>query len=170
MLQQETTRPGQKYQMLTPEQAKLLAQIILSNNEHAEIAETDYPFLSQIVKKRVEALKLPIKLSPAALIAVNAFTDRPGSAVVLLIDALNKYTTEEDYKNWLQKKPSPEPREITVSDLCMLYPEGFYTEAALTDLIDNTMKAHHPDSAEDMKAVRDGTFKKEPKIRWAELY
>jgi len=162
-----------RFKPMTVEQTKLLASILMSNNEYAEIAEKDYPFLSQIVKKRIEALNLPVRFTPAALVAVNAFCDRPGSAVVLLIDTLNKFCTEEMYQNWLAKTPIGEglsPREVKVSDLCNVYPYGFYTEEALEDVIDNTMKAHRPETPEDFKAMREGAWNKKPKIAWAELY
>jgi len=52
----------------------------------------DYPFTSRVVESRVEAMKLPIKFTDAALLAVDIFAKgNPGNAVLFLIDSLNHY-------------------------------------------------------------------------------
>jgi hypothetical protein len=50
--------------------------------------------------------------------------DRPGSAIILLIDTLNKY----------------EGQIVTIKMLAELYPMGFYDEASLIKVIDEEIK------------------------------
>jgi hypothetical protein len=76
------------------------------------------------VKKRIEVMDLPIKFTPLALLAINCFCDRPGAAVLLLVDALNYF----------------KDKTVTVQTLRELYPVGFYTEAAMIDRVDNELK------------------------------
>jgi hypothetical protein len=90
----------------------------------SEMPEKDWPFLSKIIMKRIEALKLPIKFSAGGLMAVNTLCDRPGSAVLLLIECLNYF----------------ENQTIDTDKLSALYPEGFYSEEALTKIIDEELK------------------------------
>jgi len=99
------------------------------NREPPVLKDEELPFLSAIVKKRIEAMKLPISFSPEALIALNALCDRPGSAVLFLIDCLNEYKDQE----------------VGMSELAELYPWGFYKEDVMIEIIDNFMKPRkHP--------------------------
>lgn len=91
-------------------------------------------FLCAIIEKRIEGLKLPIKFTDFALIAHLAFSDRPAKSVIVLIDALTRY----------------EGKTVTAEMLCELYPDGFYTEMAMIDYIDNYLKAR--------------------KVKWSEIY
>src|SRR6478736_3889462 len=92
------------YQPLSQDGMELLAAILLSRSE-PEIPEESLPFFSQVVKKRIEVANLPIRFSPSALIGLNAFTGVVGGAVVILIDALNKFVPETEYQRWLKKEP-----------------------------------------------------------------
>lgn len=81
-------------------------------------------FLSNIIRKRIEVLKLPIKFTEYAYMYVDLFVDRPGSAVLLLIDALTKY----------------ENQTVDIKKLAELYPNGFYDEQTLVTIIDEELK------------------------------
>lgn len=114
-----------RYEPLSDDASKLLITLLINEQAGNEPkADAELPFLSAIVAKRISGMKLPITFSPIALLAVNAFVDRPGSAVVLLMDALTKF----------------EGQTVTASSLCDLYPSGFYDEESLTTLIDDVVK------------------------------
>ena len=81
-------------------------------------------FLAQIINKRIEVMKLPIKFTDHALVAVSAFCDRPGYAVALLVDCLNKY----------------EGQTVDCGMLADLYPMGFYDEPSLMKYVDDYLK------------------------------
>lgn len=69
--------------------------------------------VSLIIRKRMEVLELPIQFDIFALTAVVIFADgNPGRAMMVLIDALNKY----------------EGQTVSIEDLCQLYPDGIYDE------------------------------------------
>jgi hypothetical protein len=131
-----------KYQPLSKENCVLLLKLTLAEmsakeeevSSKLEDIGKELPFLSQIVQKRIEVLKLPIKFTPLALLAINCFADRPGAAVLFLIDALNKFKFED--------KPGSENPVVTVEMICTeLYPLGFYTGDAMADRIDNEIIA-----------------------------
>lgn len=120
-----------KYKQLSEESTKLLVSLLFieleGNEEKLKQIEEDsesLSFLSKIVKVRIEGLNLPIKFTTLALIAVNCFCDRAGAAVLLLIDALNKF----------------DGQTVTVQKLCELYPVGFYNEKTFLDIIDKQIK------------------------------
>ncbi len=89
-----------------------------------EIPELENHFLIQILNKRIEALKLPIKFSCSAKLAALALADRPGAMVALLIDCLNAHEGET----------------ITSGHLAELYPAGFYDEDSMCKYIDEYIK------------------------------
>jgi hypothetical protein len=100
-----------------------LAKMEINKNPAPELPE-EASFLSRIVRKRIEAMKLPINFTEYAYIAINLLVDRPGSAIILLIDTLNKY----------------EGQIVTIKMLAELYPMGFYDEASLIKVIDEEIK------------------------------
>jgi hypothetical protein len=79
-----------------------------------------------IIWKRITVMELPIKFTSLAKWATLLFIDRPGAAVLFLIDCLNKY----------------EGQEVTVRMLCELYPYGFYDEESMIKIIDEEIKTH----------------------------
>ena len=81
-------------------------------------------FLVQVLDRRIEAFKLPIKFTVPAKLAVLAYVDRPGGVVTLLIDCLNAY----------------EGKTVDVGMLTDLYPEGFYDEKTLMRYVDDYLK------------------------------
>lgn len=101
---------------------------MLANMENNNDPFPDIPsegrFLSNIVRKRIEVLKLPIVFTEYAYMYVDLFVDRPGSAVLFLIDALTKY----------------EGQTVTIKKLAELYPHGFYDEETLVTIIDEELK------------------------------
>lgn len=119
---------------LSEEQAKLFLGCLISESRGVGMAlsEAEWLFLSQIVRKRIEVMKLPIKFTDQALLAINALTDIPGGAVVIIVDALTRHEGET----------------ITVDKLAELYPFGFYDEGTFTDYVDNHLKPHRVKWAE----------------------
>lgn len=118
--------PGNKCQPLDKESAETLCKLLFIENQGRglPVPEGEMTFLSQIVKKRIEAMKLPVIIKNSGLIGLMCFAKNPGQAVALLIDFLTHF----------------EGQELTANRLCELYPYGFYTEEALTDYIDNQLK------------------------------
>ena len=106
---------------LDKETFKLFLSMALMEKENQPFPDvpSEGRFLSNIIRKRIEVLKLPIKFTEYDL-----FVDRPGSAVLLLIDALTKYEDET----------------ITIKKLAELYPNGFYDEQTLVTIIDEELK------------------------------
>jgi len=114
-----------KFQILNQENSKLLFQLLMTELQDINYKiDKELPFLSMIVKKRINAMKLPITFTDLALVGVNVFADRAGLAVLLLIDCLNYF----------------EGKTITVRDLTDLYPSGFYTEEEAQKIIDEEIK------------------------------
>lgn len=114
-----------KYEPLRDQQAQILARCAFAElGKQPIVQQPELPFLTEIVKKRIEGLKLPIKFTDYALLAVNAFAKNPGEAVIVLIDALEKYEGEE----------------VTTAKLCQLYPAGFYTRDSVESYIDDVLK------------------------------
>lgn len=111
---------------LNKEESTVLMQLILAEQRGAspEIPEEEMPFTCRIIQKRVEVLKLPVKLTTVGLLATTCFAKNPGQAVTLLIDYLTEF----------------EGQELTVANLCKLYPLGFYTEAAFAKRVDTELK------------------------------
>lgn len=116
-----------RYTPLSDDSSKLLLNMLSHEKDKTELPEAkeylEESFLWRIISKRISVAGLPISFNLYASIAVHAFVDRPGSAVLLLIDCLNRF----------------EGKEVTVSDLCNLYPDGFYDEDTLVDIIDNEL-------------------------------
>lgn len=81
-------------------------------------------FYSKVLEKRIEVHDLPIAFNIFASASIPIFCDRIGSVVVLLIDCLECLEDKQDKK------------EISLQDLCMIYPCGFYKEPQLIDRID----------------------------------
>jgi len=118
-----------KFKPLDDDSMKLLSRCLLvemgiGSLKNPSIPDDELPFLSQIIKKRVDVLKLPVTLSSTGLLAVNAFAKNPGQAVALLIDFLTKF----------------EGKEISATTLSELYPWGFYTEDSMNAYIDDYLK------------------------------
>ena len=111
---------------LSHEDAKSLFQFMMLEKDNVEVPDEDLKdfFLAQIVKSRIDGMKLPVKYTNLGLVAINCFAHNPGQAVALLIDFLTRYENET----------------ITVDKLCKLYPFGFYTDEAFTDYVDNRLK------------------------------
>lgn len=85
-------------------------------------------FLYKIYQKRMEVLKLPLKLSPTALFFLICLCDRVGHVPVFMIDCLE-----------LQRDLHKD--NLTLDDVVKgLYPWGFYTEEAFINRIDNEIK------------------------------
>ena len=115
----------EKYQPLSDEDTKLLIKLTMIELSGQDLPDSgDLPFTCQIIKKRIEAMKLPVIIKNTGLLGTLCFAKSPGQAVTLLIDFLTMF----------------EGKELSVSNLCEVYPWGFYTEEALTDYIDNVLK------------------------------
>ena len=128
---------GPRYEHLSKQSSEILLHCIMADSGKTTVAEgviNDLPFPSAVVQKRVMALNLPIKFTTPAYLAISALCKGPGHAVVLLIDVLTQY----------------EGQEVTTGMLCDLYPEGFYENESLGELIDKFMKPK--------------------KTKWSELY
>lgn len=112
------------YQQLTDEQSRMLISILLSNNE-PDIPENEIPFPIKIIEKRIDVLKLPIKLTTTAKLLLLVLTDgNPGKMVTSLIDCLVKF----------------ENQTVTKDMVCDLYPNGFYNENSFIEYVDNYLK------------------------------
>ena len=143
------------YSKISEEKMKLLVKLILAENDNinlisiTEIKNETSLYLSNIILKRIEVLKLPIKFTYNALASVNIFVDRAGSAVLLLIDCLNNFN---------------ENHTVTVKDLCKLYPFGFYDEENFVKRIDEIkeQKDQYIDAKNNNKEL--------PKIGWNYIY
>lgn len=111
---------------LTKEECEMLLVCVSLEQKGTQLSPNlEYPFLSQVVKRRIEVMNLPIKFNDAALIAVNAFCSNPGRAVVLLIDCLNKL----------------EGKTVTVDLLCKeVYPFGVYTDEEFEKIVDEKIR------------------------------
>ena len=86
--------------------------------------EKDNFFLYMVYKKRMEVLKLPLKLTVTALLFLLMLSDRAGHVTTWIVDCLE-----------LQDSLGKE--EIDTNDICNhLYPFGFYSEDGLRKRID----------------------------------
>jgi len=111
------------YQALSDEQTKtLISMIMLEKNETKQFAEItkkilDEDFLCKVIKKRIEAFKLP-KFSDSAIIFISLMTCNAGKTVLAIIETLEAF----------QKNPD---KEINLEFICeYVYPLGFYTQEA----------------------------------------
>ena len=90
-----------------------------------DLSESDCTFLMNVIQKRIDIMKIPIKFSVSAMIACEALSEGVvGKMVIILVDCLNEY----------------EGQEITVDKVANLYPFGFYNEEVFTDYVDNYLK------------------------------
>lgn len=108
--------------------AEMFIKCVMAEHAGAKIdlhnGGLEVPFLTQIVLKRIEGLKLPITFTPIAALGINALVNNPGRAVCLLVDALNKHEGET----------------VTMEKLSELYPFGFYTEDSFEKYVDEYLK------------------------------
>ena len=89
-----------------------LKKVFKQDDLNRLMTESESMFLSAIVGKRV--LAIDAKFTEEAIILTSVVCDRPGSAVIYLIDVLNALGKGTDDK------------PITVRDICKnLYPKGF---------------------------------------------
>jgi hypothetical protein len=110
----------------------------------------DMPFLSEIVYRRIVGMKLPVRMSFAALMSVSIFCDRPGAAIVMLMDVLSEFAEDRlkdyDAKDQFQVEvlnTVVEAVEVSLDDICIrLYPMGFYNMDELGDYVDKHIKTN----------------------------
>lgn len=130
-------KPDQS-QPLSQDQSLILMQLMMLEEQKPEVIPgllegLKDEFLYKVYQKRVEVLKLPIKITNTALYALLCLCDRVGHVPVFMIDCLE-----------FQKARSPEIEkapEITLQDVMSeMYPWGFYNEIAFIDRIDNEIK------------------------------
>jgi len=108
-----------KWKQLTEDQSKMLMTLLMADKDMPDdmIAED---FLCNVVKKRIEACKLPIEYDNIGLAYLSILCEgNPGRAVISLIDLLNK-----------------EVPKITVQSMVDVYPDGHYSNEALEERID----------------------------------
>lgn len=118
----KATRP------MSMEESKLFLAFSIAERQQMALTDSEYyPFLTQIILKRIEVLNLPIRFSKYALIALSAFVRSPGEAVVLLIDCLDKF----------------EGQEVTMEKLVELYPWGFHNEKEFAKRVDEHKERKH---------------------------
>ena len=75
-------------------------------------------FLSRVVLKRINVLKLPLKFNFLSLHFLSDMTQNAGRIVVALIDLLNKF----------ELTPDSEPRKIMLKDVEGLYQGRNYSD------------------------------------------
>ena len=126
-------KTGQHFKPMTEDGTKLFAEALMVEMSlykqgrdafEFNIPKEERSMAMEILLKRIEALKLPIKFSPLAMCAMEALVDNPGKVVVTLIDCLVKYPNEV----------------VDVSKLTEVYPWGFYSDKAFDDYVDNYLK------------------------------
>jgi hypothetical protein len=127
MKDSETVFKGETAPM-SEEGALVFAKACIAENLESpfpkDLKENPLWFLPSIIEKRIEAYKLPIKFTDYGYVAMMAMVDRPGTAIIVLIDALTRF----------------EGQTIDANKLADLYPNGFYTEETCMDYIDNYLK------------------------------
>lgn len=120
-----------KFEQLTRARSELFLKAVML--EHAfedagtpdkELPEMNEIFGIQVLNKRIEVMKLPIKFTAPAKMAIMAYVDSPGKIVALIIDCLTAY----------------EGKTVTVKMLVDLYPDGFYTQETFERYVDNEIK------------------------------
>ena len=122
------------FEPLSTEETEMLASLIMADKYDRErtleskevetFLRTDFP--TQVIKKRIEAMKLPISFSNSAYLATPIFAKVTGAVVILLIDCLMVYGES--------RKDNP----ITIEDICTrIYPWGKYSPEALEKRIDD---------------------------------
>jgi hypothetical protein len=120
---------SEKVSPLEDDQMQLfvMATLMESQDQEGVISPDILDFFStQILLKRIEFYKLPIKFSSSGFMAVLAITNaNPGKVVAMLVELLNKY----------------EGQTIGASHIADLYPMGFYKEEVFCHFIDDVLKA-----------------------------
>jgi hypothetical protein len=122
-----------KAQPLNKEKSILLINLTISEDRNSGMAqkvldEIKGEFLYNVYKKRVEVMKLPLKMTPEALLFLLSISDRAGHVTCFIIDCLE---LQRDLKK----------ETLTLSDIVInLYPWGFYTEEAFIERIDEEIK------------------------------
>jgi hypothetical protein len=124
---------AQYFKPMTDEGTKLFAQALLVEMDlyksgrdafDFNIPKEDRSMGMEILLKRIEVLKLPIKFSPLAMCAMEGLVANPGGIVTVLIDCLCKFPNET----------------IDVAKLTEVYPWGFYSDKVFDDYVDNYLK------------------------------
>lgn len=117
-------------QPMTPAQSEILLTLILLDKGEPDrtseliIDELREQFPYKVYQKRMDVLKLPLKLSPTALIFLISLCDRAGHIPVFMIDCLE-----------LQDMLGVD--HLGLDDIAAeLYPWGFYNEEGLRKRID----------------------------------
>lgn len=97
--------------------------------KHEQLRGQELPFASAVILQRINAMKLPIQFTMAALLSPYALCNEIGGAVVFLCDCLRHHRD----------------RVVTMSEITGLYPWGFYKPEVLKTIIDVYMKTgRHP--------------------------
>jgi hypothetical protein len=123
--------PNPTFEQLTKTRAELFikATLLEMTFNDAGTPEKDLPELGkilgiQILDKRIDVMKLPIKFTAPAKMAVLAYVDSPGKIIALLIDCLTAY----------------EGQTVDVAKLVSLYPDGFYTQECFEKYVEELIK------------------------------
>jgi hypothetical protein len=123
--------PNPTFEQLSKPRAELFmkATLLEMSWEEEGTPNKDLPELSeilgiQILDKRIDVMKLPIKFTAPGKMAALAYVDSPGKMIVLLIDCLTAY----------------EGQTVGVAKLVSLYPDGFYTQECFEKYVDELIK------------------------------
>ena len=107
---------------LTEEQMKILMVLLIAPENEIQVLYDDIlkagDFISNVVKKRAEAFKLPF--DPSAIMMISMMTKgNPGRAVLAMIDSLEEWDKQGKQNT------------ITAGFISQhVYPWGYYTESA----------------------------------------
>lgn len=120
---------------LNEQQSRILLTLIMAEHNPEEknldglISEDlKASFFYQVYQRRIEGMKLPLKLSSTALIFLLCLADRVGHIPCFMVDCLE-----------LQRDLGKD--HLTLTDVVeKLYPYGFYNEEAFGNRIDNELK------------------------------
>jgi hypothetical protein len=130
----------EKSQPLNAEQAKILIFLVDLEKRQPEklnviLEGIKDEFLYKVYAKRMEVLKLPLKLSNSALFFLLCLCDRVGHVPVFMIDCLELM---KDLSNGFPLDTAP---YLSLDDVVTkLYPWGFYKGIAFIDRVDNEIK------------------------------
>lgn len=165
---------------LSREQSMMLATMLLSDQFSKDVIENEDQFLSLqtekvrenmdllffpcAIQKRIDYMKLPIRFTNEALIAVLAMCDRIGAAIMLLVDCLDEFTPKVDYVT-LKDMPRDAYHIVSLQDLIDMYPWGFYDfdDSAFQDFMETKIKRNR-----DNFDFKTGEDKREE--RWSFVY
>lgn len=119
---------GTSGKLLEPDESKLLFKLLMVCNSGEEdksnMEGVNEQFFIQVIRKRIEVMKLPIEFTSTGIMCFFLFPKSVGAAVAMLIDCLTVY----------------EGKKVDANLIGTLYPSGFYKEEALEDYIDNYLK------------------------------